>query len=228
MKRFAHSEDVKIPSLERIIGRFISWSEPDYSDGHEEYPPFISYSGVIQSANDTHIAIKYKDGSIWRHLNDRLLHGFIDQDDINATISANHFAQKRKADLARRESDNGEYDIYALVDPRDQSIRYIGMSYNADHRYRQHINCNGNNLRKNAWIQELETQNLRPVLFLLEVVQGKLQTLEREQHWIEYYGHNNDLLNFNLNTANIDGGTRIDDPVFDAYVREAIAREMQA
>ena len=60
--------------------------------------------------------------------------------------------------------------IYALIDPRNQDIRYVGKS--AEHlvykRYYQHYGCYGLNHHKNAWIKGLRKAGLRPSLFILE------------------------------------------------------------
>jgi predicted GIY-YIG superfamily endonuclease len=79
------------------------------------------------------------------------------------------------------------YTIYALVDPRDQSSRYIGITEDVYQRMRQHSRCEGNNERKNAWIKELQKEQLMFIMHSLEKVKTVEQALEREQHWIQYY-----------------------------------------
>ena len=201
MKKFARSQDVKIPSIDRVIGRFISWHELEYEiyDDDKVDSFCVYFSGTIQDACNSHLTIKFEDGSIEQVRLERLVHGYIDQDDINRALIANHFAQRRYAELKAREDDTAGYDIYALIDPRNGAIRYIGMSFDADERFKQHLNCEGNNERKNAWIQGLKNRGLLPVLAIVEVVEGRLRTLEREQYWIQFYAEQGaDLINLEV------------------------------
>ena len=39
-----------------------------------------------------------------------------------------------------------QYQIYALVDPRDQTIRYVGVSNDVKRRFYEHLQCIGNGI----------------------------------------------------------------------------------
>lgn len=55
--------------------------------------------------------------------------------------------------------------IYALIDPRDDSIRYIGASNNPDKRYRQHLSRSGPPAREVIqWLDDLESTGHQPGL----------------------------------------------------------------
>src|SRR5216683_6354333 len=96
------------------------------------------------------------------------------------------------------------YTIYALIDPRDQTIRYVGITYDVYQRMRQHSRCEGNNAAKNAWIQELQELQLMFIMRALEKVETLEAALEREQVWIQH------LLRQGVKLTNIAGrGERI-------------------
>ena len=85
--------------------------------------------------------------------------------------------------------------IYALIDPRDNTTRYIGMSVQIQKRYYQHLRgqCGRHTW---YWVRELQQLGTSPVLQILEVVyrdndmtltEFKLFVLEREAYWIREY-----------------------------------------
>lgn len=111
-----------------------------------------------------------------------------------------------------------EYAIYGLTDPRDEKIRYIGISNNVMRRYTEHTRIIDVCTPKGAWIIELYGLNLYPYLTILGVAEDESRAREKEKHFIERYSQNN-LLNFIHNTANLDCGTRIDDPDLSAFVQ---------
>jgi hypothetical protein len=82
--------------------------------------------------------------------------------------------------------------VYALVDPRDRQIRYIGYtSLSPQERLNQHIKqarLNRGKLSYHAmnWLNSLADQGLRPEMFPLDsFVADRWQ--ERERHWINVY-----------------------------------------
>ncbi len=83
-----------------------------------------------------------------------------------------------------------QYTIYKLMDPRDNSTRYIGLSSHILERYAQHILCSGTR-EKSArydWIKSLKQQNLIPVLNILETdIENRYQAARREAYWIGFY-----------------------------------------
>lgn len=77
------------------------------------------------------------------------------------------------------------YSIYALIDPVDESVRYIGMSAQPEIRLAYHLA--GSFGRKLHWIQDLRSQGLLPVLEILETTDSKQYAYDREGYWIHYY-----------------------------------------
>jgi len=61
--------------------------------------------------------------------------------------------------------------IYALKDPRDNQIRYIGKANDPIKRFSNHINkCRDKNTHKRNWINNLRDEKLKPILEILEEV----------------------------------------------------------
>ena len=79
------------------------------------------------------------------------------------------------------------FTVYALVDPRDDTTRYVGISNEIYARFSQHVRCEGNNLAKNAWIQELKEDQVMVIMRSLEVVEDIEQAKEREEYWINHF-----------------------------------------
>jgi group I intron endonuclease len=78
--------------------------------------------------------------------------------------------------------------IYALLDPRNNEVRYVGKTIQkVNYRYARHI-LDSSKLRthKDYWIQSLLRENLKPVFIILEEVEGD-RWAEREIHWIRFY-----------------------------------------
>jgi hypothetical protein len=99
------------------------------------------------------------------------------------------------------DNESTTYDIYHLSDPRDQSVRYVGMSKDARTRYRRHLSQKDNPLM--PWFQELAEQGHKPFLTVIETVQGKQQAKERELHWINHYAAQGAYLeNYQGNASN--------------------------
>lgn len=86
-------------------------------------------------------------------------------------------------------SNDREYQIYALIDPRDRTIRYVGISKDARVRPAQHLNEVEN--RKRAWLFDLKQQGLQPDIEILETVTSDQDVislaLEREEYWIQRF-----------------------------------------
>jgi hypothetical protein len=78
--------------------------------------------------------------------------------------------------------------IYALIDPRDGKIRYIGKTNSLKRRYLAHINPS--NLKplnhKSNWIKVLLSLNLRPEIIEIEKVPFNIWQ-EKEREWIAFY-----------------------------------------
>src|ERR1022692_5268149 len=81
----------------------------------------------------------------------------------------------------------GMHVIYGLIDPRDQSVHYVGLTKDAFSRFFQHIQCSGNNYAKNAWMHELRAANVVPIMKTLEATPEYDYALLREEYWIGHY-----------------------------------------
>ncbi len=81
---------------------------------------------------------------------------------------------------------NRTYTIYALIDPRDYGVRYIGLTVYPDERLKQHIQGDGNILKR-QWINELSQLGLSPRMQTIETVQTLSAAFEREGYWIHHY-----------------------------------------
>lgn len=83
------------------------------------------------------------------------------------------------------------YVIYALIDPRDESVRYVGITDNMSTRFMHHLRDAGSRTAKGTWLAELRRYGLQPSLKILEEMQvEKTQrhlVEERERHWIRAF-----------------------------------------
>jgi hypothetical protein len=82
-----------------------------------------------------------------------------------------------------------QQQIYALLDPRDNSICYIGRSDDVRYRLYQHLQGVGDNDQTKGWIRELRQTGLSPTLLILETIDvsrnASAIAREREQYWIQ-------------------------------------------
>lgn len=82
---------------------------------------------------------------------------------------------------------NNEVYIYALKDPRDNRVRYIGKSVNIKNRYLSHLNTfDGTNLRKENWIKSLLDKGLKPVVEIIEIC-NRNNWADCEKYWIKKF-----------------------------------------
>lgn len=79
------------------------------------------------------------------------------------------------------------YVIYALIDPRDNSVRSVGVTEDVSARFQQHMNCAAANYAKNAWLHELRAANKMVIMDTLEEVEDREHALEREGYWITHF-----------------------------------------
>ncbi len=77
------------------------------------------------------------------------------------------------------------YSIYALIDPRDTSFRYIGFSNDLTERLICHLRMVEVNRQKNAWVAELKNLGLVPICRTLQVCVTEYEAREAERNWIE-------------------------------------------
>lgn len=89
--------------------------------------------------------------------------------------------------------------IYALIDPRDGTTKYIGATSTGLRRYTQHTQSYYlvKSTRKNNWIKSLLSQNLLPELKILQYCE-KNDLCKLEEHYIKSFKDTGvDLLNHN-------------------------------
>lgn len=89
----------------------------------------------------------------------------------------------------------GLFFIYALIDPRDNKVRYIGSTKNPKYRYLRHFTRPINPL-VDAWINELAKFELKPRMMTLAEANGRVSANMLEYQYIyEYNEHQGGLLN---------------------------------
>lgn len=88
--------------------------------------------------------------------------------------------------------------IYALADPRNDLIYYVGKSTVGMDRPLTHL-TNSHSEKVNQWVKSLNEKWLYPKIIVLENVEFLDDLPNREEYWINYYyGINSDLLNTQL------------------------------
>jgi hypothetical protein len=93
-------------------------------------------------------------------------------------------------DSSRQCFDSHELIIYALTDPRDGSVRYVGKSHRtANHRLRRHLASYylRGHTHKERWIRSLLQLGLEPRIIVLERCESADVLSEREVWWIANY-----------------------------------------
>jgi predicted GIY-YIG superfamily endonuclease len=94
------------------------------------------------------------------------------------------------------------YQVYGLIDPRDNKVKYIGISKNVKLRYQNHkgLSCHQKTL-KDKWIQHLSSLNLTPKISILDSVKKtKSDAKKREQELIKFYAKKNIIYNISHNS----------------------------
>lgn len=82
----------------------------------------------------------------------------------------------------RKLRDDQEYIVYALIDPRDNATRYIGMAIDPGRRVENHHRCGGP--AKVAWVKALTAEGLKPRVVHLERIVGRKDGLAAERFQI--------------------------------------------
>ncbi len=77
------------------------------------------------------------------------------------------------------------YFIYALIDPRDSKVRYIGSSVNPKGRFDSHMASPSRALR--PWLEELASCGLQPRLITLADARNYQRALNLENVYIDEY-----------------------------------------
>jgi len=88
--------------------------------------------------------------------------------------------------------------IYALIDPLDRKIRYIGNTRNPEARYKQHLKevekrCK---TEKQKWIRSLLDNKLKPLMRIMHIVEDEAQARLIEEK--EVIKHLKTVLNIHL------------------------------
>lgn len=81
--------------------------------------------------------------------------------------------------------------IYALIDPRNDEIRYVGQTYQTPQaRLRNHLSASKRGVRTHVacWLRGLILNGFKPIMVELEIIQGNGNDAEKQ--WIAY-GYNN-------------------------------------
>ena len=79
--------------------------------------------------------------------------------------------------------------IYALIDPRNGEVKYIGRTTNPKNRMQQHCKPSGNirHSLKEDWIGQLRNIGLSPEMEIIEIVENGFSAALRERAWIRRY-----------------------------------------
>ena len=82
----------------------------------------------------------------------------------------------------------GKKYIYALIDPLDNKVRYIGQTYNVTRRFSEHKReaLNQTRTKKDKWIVDVIKRGRHPCPIVLEEVK-KEDSDDKEKKWIRYY-----------------------------------------
>jgi len=81
----------------------------------------------------------------------------------------------------------GQYVIYALVDPTDEKVYYVGQTRNPQRRLEQHMAARHRQSEKGEWLRRLRQKGQQPLMQILETVTDEDVALEKEQEWIRYF-----------------------------------------
>jgi hypothetical protein len=79
------------------------------------------------------------------------------------------------------------YTIYVLIDPRDKTPRYVGITDCPPWRLREHLRNLEGGREKRAWIRELQQSGLAPSMEELETVPTQAMARQRERWWTRHY-----------------------------------------
>ena len=92
--------------------------------------------------------------------------------------------------------------IYALVDPRTDTVRYVGKTRHTNARLAKHIQAPGSK-RLAQWLDELRAGNTLPALRVLESVDDSVAA-NAESFWIRYMNAVTGEALLNCSRPNVD------------------------
>src|SRR6266852_11791 len=80
------------------------------------------------------------------------------------------------------------YVVYVLIDPRDDVVRYVGITdQTTNRRLNQHLKCTDGNNEKSEWINALMAVGMKPKIKTIEEGLTLQEANERETYWIKHY-----------------------------------------
>lgn len=81
----------------------------------------------------------------------------------------------------------GSWAVYALIDPRDETIRYVGVTNKPRRRLSEHSKDRPLHSQKAAWLADLDVAGLVPRMQILEIVGSSGESpFAAEQRWIRH------------------------------------------
>jgi GIY-YIG catalytic domain len=98
-------------------------------------------------------------------------------------VSLANLLKERRSQI---EPEKRQWCIYRLIDPRDESVRYIGVTIDPFVRYSCHLNGDRRYISRWNWLRKLGQLGLKPRFDIIESGFGD-RWVEREQHWIAHY-----------------------------------------
>ena len=81
----------------------------------------------------------------------------------------------------------GQYVIYTLVDPTDETVYYVGQTRNPKRRLEQHLAARYHEGKKGDWLRCLAQKGQQPLMQIVETITGEQAALEKEQEWIHHF-----------------------------------------
>ena len=92
-------------------------------------------------------------------------------------------------------------NIYTLIDPETQQVRYVGKANNISQRYKAHLNrARKHQIHKLNWINSLKNKGLKPIIEVVAIV-----PIENWQFWETYWISQFKSWGFNLTNSTIGG-----------------------
>ena len=120
---------------------------------------------------------------------------------ISGKIGSGLVSLKQFVYICRMKTTN----IYILIDPETQQIRYVGKANNISQRYKAHLNrARKHQIHKLNWINSLKKKGLKPIIEVIDIVPIE-DWIFWETYWISQFktwGFN--LINY---TQGGDGAT---------------------
>jgi len=78
-------------------------------------------------------------------------------------------------------------NIYILIDPRDNMVRYVGKANNVSQRYKAHLNrARKHQIHKANWVNQLKELGLKPIINIIDVVPIE-DWIFWETYWISQF-----------------------------------------